>query len=62
MSDVLGGQPEKTTIRSFDMSEIISAGVDLTEFPDSDYSYDARTDVIFVRVGSALYTWLALKL
>jgi hypothetical protein len=60
MSDVLGGQT--TVIRRFDMSQIIGAGVDLTEFRDSDYSYDARMDVIFVRVGSELYTWLALKL
>jgi hypothetical protein len=61
MSDVLGGG-DTTVIRSFDMSEIVSAGVDLTEFRDSDYSYDARTDVIFVRVGSPLFTWISLKL
>ena len=41
------------------MSRVIEAGVDLTQFED-DYHYSVHFDVVFVKVGSRLYTWLAL--
>jgi hypothetical protein len=63
MSDALGGEISEhyqETIRSFGMSKIIESGVDLTQFSIKDYSYDPRMDVIFVRVGSPLFTWISL--
>ena len=63
MSDALGGEISEhyqDTIRIFDMSKTIGLGVDLTQFSNKDYSYDPRMDVIFVRVGSPLFTWISL--
>ncbi len=47
--------------RAFDMAWVISRGVRLQDFADSDYRYVANFDVIFVEKGTRLYTWLALK-
>jgi hypothetical protein len=41
------------------MTRVIESGIDLTEF-EEDYHYNSAFDVIFVAVGSRLYTWLAL--
>ena len=46
--------------RAFDMTRIIGSGLDLTKFSDEDYVYNPHMDVVFVRIGSRLYTWLGL--
>jgi len=44
------------------MSEVIDNNIKLDQFNESDWSYDAHFDVVFVREGSPIYTFLVLKL
>jgi len=43
------------------MTAILTAGVDLTQF-ENDFHYNPNFDILFVEIGSRLYTWLSLKL
>ncbi len=43
------------------MSDVIDSGTDLSKFCEEDWHYSAQFDVLFVRRGSPLYTWLCLK-
>jgi hypothetical protein len=42
------------------ISDIVKWGVCLLDFDNNDWSYDPHIDVVYVREGSKLYTWLAL--
>lgn len=42
------------------IAKIIDRNIDLHQFDYSDWTYDANFDVVFVREGSKLYTYLAL--
>ena len=44
----------------YPISKIIEWGIDLDQFDHIDWSYDPHFDVVFVREGSKIYTWLAL--
>jgi len=44
----------------YSISEIINWGIDLGQFDPIDWTYDPHFDVVFVREGSKIYTWLAL--
>jgi hypothetical protein len=45
--------------RAYPMTRIIDQGIDFTQF-ESDYRYSAHFDVVFVQIGSRLYTWINL--
>lgn len=44
----------------YPISDIIEWGVDLMQFDSCDWDYDPTLDVVFVREGSKIYTWLSL--
>ena len=44
----------------YPISDIIKWGIDLMQFDLCDWEYDPKLDVVFVREGSKVYTWLAL--
>jgi hypothetical protein len=44
----------------YPISDIIEWGIDLGQFDRCDWSYNANFDIVVVREGSKLYTWLAL--
>jgi hypothetical protein len=44
----------------YPIDKIIDWGVCLLDWPYSDWDYDTQFDIILVREGSKLYTWLAL--
>jgi hypothetical protein len=44
------------------ISEIIDRRIDLHQFDIRDWTYDPSFDVVFVREGSKIYTYLALAL
>lgn len=46
----------------YPMSDVADSGVKLQDWSETDWSYDAFFDVVFVREGTPLYTYLALKL
>lgn len=47
-------------MRGYPISDIIEWGIDLSQFDEIDWSYDPNFDVVFVREGSKIYTWLSL--
>lgn len=44
------------------MCDVIDTGVQLDQFEEGDWHYSAQFDVLFVRRGSPLYTWLSLAI
>lgn len=46
----------------FPIDKIIDRGFNLYSFDSSDWSYDPQFDVVFVREGSKIYTFLTLAL
>ena len=46
--------------RAWPMTKIIESGIQLDQFPESDWHYSANFDVVFVPKGSKLYTYLCL--
>lgn len=62
-SDVLGGNKDnfKSRVCAYAFCEIMDWGIDLTQFSDEDYTYSPKFDVVFVKISSPLYTWIALR-
>lgn len=48
-------------MKAYPIASIIEWGVCLLDWPNEDWNYDAHFDVVFVRPGSKLYTYLALR-
>lgn len=46
----------------YPISKIIDKKIDLHKFDYNDWNYDVNLDVVFVREGSKIYTYLALAL
>lgn len=44
----------------YPITDIINWQICLMDWPHSDWDYDPHFDVVFVREGSKLYTYLAL--
>jgi hypothetical protein len=44
----------------YPISDIIEWGVKLDQFDDCDWTYNVNLDIVVVREGTKLYTWLAL--
>ncbi len=44
----------------YPISDTIRWGICLLDWPNEDWDYDPYFDVVFVREGSKLYTYLAL--
>ncbi len=66
---IWGGEPMEAPIektfgvdnsRFWLMSDIVDSGVKLDQFDEKDWFYSAHFDIVFVRLGSPLYTWLSL--
>lgn len=45
----------------YPIAKIIEWGVCLLDWPNADWDYDPNFDVVFVRPGSKLFTYLALR-
>ena len=52
----------RNNMTGFPIDKIISRGFDLNSFDHNDWSYDPQFDVVFVREGSKIYTFLTLAL
>ena len=46
----------------YPISKIIERQVRLQDWPNSDWDYDPQFDVVFIRPGTRLFTYLALVL
>jgi hypothetical protein len=46
----------------YPISLIIDKGIDLHQFDCADWDYDPHFEVVFVRPGTKLFTFLALAL
>ena len=47
--------------RPFDMTKVIDLNINLDQFSEEDWYYSAHYDVLFVKEGSKLYSWIALQ-
>lgn len=52
----------RNNMTGFPIDKIIDRGFNLYSFDSSDWSYDPQFDVVFVREGSKIYTFLTLAL
>jgi hypothetical protein len=46
---------------AYPISNLIEWGIKLTQFSESDWSYDPQLDLVFIRVPSKLSTWIELS-